>query len=98
MGFTKTVTAGSAFIADAPVNVPQFVATFAPGSDTYRDLLPSGAWVFAAVAAGSAAPPVAAGALRIGVTATDTYGVAADRFIASVNPHYADPDQVALQP
>jgi phage gp37-like protein len=98
MGFTKTVTAGSALIADAPVNVPQYVATFAPSSDTYRDLLPSGAWFFAAIAAGNDAPPVAPGALRIGVTATDAYGVVADRFIASVNELYADPDQVALQP
>jgi phage gp37-like protein len=96
MGFTKTISAGSAFIGDAPVNVPQYVATFAPSSDTYRDLLPTGAWVFAAIAAGNDPPPVAPGALRIGVTTTDAYGVVADRFIASVNAPYADPDQVAL--
>jgi phage gp37-like protein len=98
MGFTKTVTAGTALVADAPVNVPLFVATFAPGSDTYRDLLPDGAWVLATVRAGNAAPAIPPGAVRIGVTTTDAFGVVADRFIASVNALYADPDQVALQP
>jgi hypothetical protein len=97
MGFTKTISAGSALIADAPVNVPQFVATFAPSSDTYRDLLPGGAWVFAAIAAGNGPPPIAPGALRIGVTSTDAFGVVADRFIASVNTLYAEPDEVARQ-
>jgi hypothetical protein len=56
MGFTKTISGGSALIADASVNVPQYIATFAPASDTYRDLLPTGAWVFAAIAAGNDPP------------------------------------------
>jgi hypothetical protein len=45
---------------------------------------------------GNDPPPIAPGALRIGVTNTDAFGVVADRFIASVNEPYADLDQVAL--
>jgi phage gp37-like protein len=96
MGFTKTISAGSAFIANALVNVPPFVGTFAISSDTYRDLLPSREWALVGVTAGDAPPPIPPGALRIGVTTTDAFGVVADRFMASSEATYEHGDQVSL--
>jgi phage gp37-like protein len=95
-GFTKTIGAGTAYLAGALVNVPASVQTFAPESDAYRDLGADGTWTLTSVAAGSAAPLAQSNALRVGVTTMDAFGVVADRFIAAVNTPYSAPDQIAL--
>jgi phage gp37-like protein len=95
-GFTKTISAGSAYVAGTLVNVVATVATFIPNAVTYRDLHPDGTWSFAAVSFGGDAPAVAPGALRVGATATDAVGVVEDHFIASMSEPYGGPDQIAL--
>jgi len=95
-GFTKTVSAGSAYIAGALVAASSAGKTFAASKDTYRDLSDAGAWTFVEAEIGVAEPPVTAGALRVGVTRTDAAGVLADTFIAIRIENYQSPDQIEV--
>lgn len=95
-GLTKTVQAGSAVIAGVTVAFAGSLYTFTALSETYRDLNPAGTITFVTVPAGAAAPPVTAGALRIGATTTDSGGVVADRIIAETRSPYMNPITVSL--
>lgn len=84
IGLFRSPVSGSAKIAGVVVvfagNAP---FAFPPSSVTYRDLLPSGAFSYTSVSAGSpVVPAVASQALRIGYTRTDASGVVDDVILA----------------
>lgn len=82
-GLTAAVAAGTAVIAGATVSSTPSSRTWAASSDTYRDLQPSGAFVYTAVANGSPAPAVqGTGALRVGVTVTSASAIVLDAMLA----------------
>lgn len=91
---TQTITAGSAFIAGNPVSVNATSHTFGANVDTYRDLTPSGSWLFVAVPHGQSPASPQAGAMRIGVTVTDGANVIWDSRIASSKVNYGPVDIV----
>jgi hypothetical protein len=96
IGFTKTIGAGLAYVRGELMTVPATVQTFDPIADTYRDLRSDGSWELTAVTRDSDAPPSIPGALRVGITTTDAFGVVSDRFIASLSATYGEPDQACV--
>lgn len=89
-----TIRGGAAYIGGKLVVAqPQTLTLFA-FSETYRDLLPSGAFVVQSVAIGSLPPAVPAGALRVGVTTTDGTSITSDRFICSTLLTLVGPDRI----
>lgn len=88
---SQSVVAGAAVIAGVPLAPALQAVTFAPSSDTYRDLLPSGAWQFQAVAIKADPPALAPGALRVAVTRTDASSVVIDLWLAAHSINIGDP-------
>lgn len=85
LGLAHTVSAGSAYVGGQLVLVAETPVTFVESADTYRDLLPDGSLAFTAVSIGGEPPPVAPGALRVGVTTTDSAGVVAERYLVAIS-------------
>lgn len=96
VGLSKTVAAGSAYIDGALVTYAGELHTFDAESDTYRDLNPDGTMTFQAVTPGGDEPPLAAGAMRVGVTTTDDSNVNDDTFLAMTAGDYGNPIQIPL--
>jgi phage gp37-like protein len=99
LGFASQIAAGSALIGGVPVTAAAVLHTFAASSDTYRDLTPTGAWVFTVVSNGAAVSTPAPANLRVGCTATDAAGIVADTLLCSVQvpfPAVSTPDVIAL--
>jgi hypothetical protein len=95
-GLTKSVAPGTALIAGSPVSYAGQSKTFSANSDTYRDLLPNGTLAFTVVGAGDPEPPVAATAMRVGVTRTDSTQVLVDAFLARALIPYGSNNQIPL--
>jgi hypothetical protein len=94
VGLSKNLAAGVAFIGGAQVNYAGELHTFSASVDTYRDLLPNGTLVFQEVANNSEEPSLTPGALRVGVTITDSAGVAEDRYLAAVKTDFGPVIQI----
>lgn len=98
LGFTYEIAGGSAVIAGASLSVLPTIKMFKPEQDTYRDLTPSGQWVFTTVPNGSPVGPPAAGNLRVGRTVTNATGVVADALLCSVSIPYPAPNTPDVDP
>jgi phage gp37-like protein len=96
IGYAKTIATGVAVIGGVPVTATSQLHTFGTDVDTYRDLTPSGTWVFFEVPHGQEPSPPTVGNLRIGLTVTDQVGVAYDSFLCSVYISDGPPDQIVL--
>jgi hypothetical protein len=83
VGLSKSIAAGTAYIAGQLVTYVGELHTFGASVDTYRDLNPDGTFSFVEAPLDAEEPDVTLGALRIGVTRTDGSSVTDDRFIAS---------------
>jgi len=92
-----TIRGGLAYVNGALVQAVPQTLTLPPLSDSYRDLLPTGAFVVQSVAAGDPAPPLPARALRIGVTKTDATAVVSDEFLCSTLFNVVGPDDIPRQ-
>ncbi len=95
-GYSKAVAAGTAVIDGAPVTVLEEIHAFSDSMDTYRDLSPLGEWTFVEVARNQTPPDPASGFLRVGLTVTDSAGVACDSYLCSVSIISEDADQITL--
>ncbi len=80
-GLTGTPSPGVAYVAGQLVISTPPPHTFPASSDSYRDLRPDGSLVYRSVPNGSEPPPVASGAMRIGVTVTDGTRIIADSYL-----------------
>jgi hypothetical protein len=96
IGFAKTIEAGTAVVGGAPLTVGSSAQTFEASSDTYRDLSPTGTWALTVVPNNQTPSDPPTGYLRVGVTVTDSAGVAFDRITCSLYQPDGDPDQVDL--
>jgi len=94
-GLSSQIFGGYAYIGGVLVRaIPQTI-TFPASSDCYRDLLPSGGFVVQSVPTGKEPPALGGkGALRIGVTQTDSSGIVGDRFICSTLFNLVGPDRI----
>lgn len=92
-----TIRGGIAYISGALVQAVPQTLTLPALSDSYRDLLPTGAFVVQSVAAGDPAPPLPAKALRVGVTKTDASAVISDQFLCSTLFDLIGPDDIPRQ-
>ncbi len=91
-GLTGTPSPGVAYVGGQLVVAAPPPHTFPTSSDSYRDLCPDGSLVYRSVPNGSEPPPVASGAMRIGVTVTDGTRIIADSYLCDyVVPSGADP-------
>lgn len=80
-GLAVQPEAGEALLGGRRVRCDPGMVRLAADADVYRDLLPEGRLQFQAVAIDGEPPPLAPGALRIGVTTTDSGSVVFDRFL-----------------
>jgi hypothetical protein len=94
-GLSRTIAAAIAKVDGAVVTAEALSVTFAVDSDTYRDLDADG-WHLTAVDAGAAAPALAEGRLRVGVTRTDGDGVVSDRELCSFSVAFGSPIVVGV--
>lgn len=95
-GLTKFVAAGTAFIDGDEITYAGEFVTFSANVDAYRDLKDDGTLVVTEVAHGAPAPSLTAGALRVGVTETDSSGVLSDRYIAASRIPLGNPIEIPL--
>ena len=96
-GLAADVSAGAAFVGGVAVAYAgEAMHVFAPDRWTYRDLTAAGALVFVAGLPRQPAPPVTAGALRVGVTVADSADVVADAYLAATMTQFnpGDPDRI----
>lgn len=93
---TQTLSAGAAVIAGVAVTYAGGSVTFTAYRDTYRDLLPNGTITLVAVPASGQAPPVTAGALRIGFTTTNSSMVVGDTLIAQTQAPFGPVNVIPL--
>lgn len=84
-GLVQTLRGVSATIGGAARSSTQVSRAFAPSVATYRDLKSDGTWSFTETAVDAAAPPVSAGALRVGVCVTSAVNVIQDTLLC---PHF----------
>lgn len=80
---TQTPASGSAVVGGITVSSAPAQRTFGARTDTYRDLKLDGTFAYHEVANGLDEPDVTTGALRVGVTVTDSTSVIYDRMIAA---------------
>ncbi len=86
LGLTQPVAAGSAQIAGVTVSYAGSAGQAFPAwSDTYHDLLNTGVMTFTSVARDTAPPAVAANALRVAVTTTNTGAVIQSAYTAATS-------------
>lgn len=76
-GLSASPAPGVAYIDGQAVVPSTGLHAFAPNRDTWRDLLPTGQWVYQDVEQGMIAPAVA-NALRVGYTRTDASNIIGD--------------------
>lgn len=89
-----TLRGGIAYVAGKLVQAKPQTLTLAASSATYRDLLPGGVFVVQSVPIGSTPPAPPAGALRVGVTTTDSTRITSDRFLCSTLFDVVGPDRI----
>lgn len=86
LGLTAAPSAGAAYIGAQLVTSVPAPVTLPDNSDTFRDLLPSGQLVYSARAIdriNDYEPPVADGAMRIGVTRTESGNIVTDFYLGN---------------
>jgi len=93
-GLTRSWAAGVAVVAGTPVSSTPAPVTFAADRDTYRDLKPDGTFVYQAVIRGGVPPVLSAGAMRVGVTTTDSTSIVQDKVLCSTSILFRDTYQV----
>jgi len=90
-GLARSIVSTLAKVAGQTVSAAETAVTFAADRDTYRDLLPSGAWALTAVLVNAPAPALQPGALRVAVTRTDAAGIVSDRALCSYSIAFGPP-------
>ena len=91
-GLVGTPSPGIAYIGGKLISVVPPPHTFPANSETYRDLLPSGQIAYRSVPHNATPPPPTSGALRIGVTVTDSGSIVLDEYLCDRSvPSGADP-------
>lgn len=93
-GLTKTIPAFTAVIGGVTVAVPATPRTFGPSVATYRDLRADGTYLFLEAAVDAPAPAVSYGALRVGVTVTDSTGVREDALLCSALENFGPVNKI----
>lgn len=94
-GLTRTLGPGVAVVGGTPVASTPGAHTFGARRDIYRDLKPDGTLVWTETLVGYPEPPAVAGALRVGVTTTDSSAVIGDRLLCSASVAFRGPYQIA---
>lgn len=89
-GLSRILSAATGVIAGSVVASPSGAVVFAPDSDVYRDLDGTGAWHLTDVSAGSDAPTLVAGRLRVAFTRTSSTDVLADVQLCSFAIDFGD--------
>lgn len=89
-GLSRILSAATGVIAGSVVASPSGAVVFAPDSDVYRDLDGTGAWHLTDVSAGSDAPTLVAGRLRVAFTRTSSTDVLADVQLCSFAVDFGD--------
>lgn len=97
MSLTVTIAAGTAVVGGIDVAVSAYSTTFSAESTIYRDLTPSGTWVFTEVPDGEDVPAPASEDVRVAVTVTDSVQVVADRILCSMLIPSESPDQIDVE-
>jgi phage gp37-like protein len=91
--------AGVAYIGGTVLSLAPGMHLFAADKDTYRDLLPSGVFVYQDTEIGAPAPDQIPGALRVGVTRTSSTAIIGDSYLCSYRltsaPVTGDPFKVS---
>lgn len=87
-GLTRSYGTGIAFIGGTSLSSTPAPVTFAPSSDTYRDLRPDGTFTYLAVERNAKPPPLTAGALRVGRTRTTATDIESDTWLCSSSLAY----------
>jgi len=88
-GFTKFPDAGSAYVGSTLVSSTPVAYTFPANKDTYRDLRVDGTFAYSVVNKYAAPPTQPANTLRVGVTQTNSTGVAVDKILCNSLVTYA---------
>ncbi len=91
---TQTPDPVEAYVGSTLVSATPAAHTFTANSYTFRDLKADGTYRYTAQSPYAAAPSVASGELRIGITQTSSSGVVYDRITADSLIDYGPPDQV----
>ena len=90
---------GVAYIGGTVLSLAPGMHLFAADRDTYRDLLPSGVFVYQDTEIGAPAPDQIPGALRVGVTRTSSTAIIGDSYLCSYRltsaPVTGDPFKVS---
>ena len=89
-----TIRGGIAYVAGKLVQAQPQSLTLPASSDVYRDLLPSGVFVVQSVPSEAAPPAAPAGALRVGLTTTNSSSITSDRFLCSTLIKFVGPDRI----
>lgn len=87
-GLSRTFPTGIAFIGGVSLSSTPAAVTFAPSSDTYRDLKADGTFTYTAVAVGADPPEQPPGSLRVGRTRTGPADIEADDWLCSSSLAY----------
>ena len=94
-GVTSVIHAGEVVIGGGvPIATAETVFDFGPNHDVYRDVLPNGVVQLSAFPIDAAPPPIAPGAIRVGVSRTNPTDVIADRFLIGTAQTVGAPDRV----
>ena len=97
-GLSAAPVPGVAYFDGQPISVSPGLRVFAANTDTYRDLLQSGAFVYLESEIGQPAPNQTPNSLRVGVTRTDANSIIADTLLCSYRltsaPVTGDPFEV----
>lgn len=96
-GLSRNVEETIGKIGGGAVAAAETPMTFTASSDTYRDLSPTGAWTFTAVAVGASQPPLVSGTLRVAVTRTDADGIVGDMALCSFSIPYGEAFDIPRQ-
>ena len=93
-GLVGQPAAGSARIAGQVFAVSTSPQLFPASADTYRDLLPSGTFVYQSVANGGTPPPQVPSSLRVGLTSTSSTQIVFDQILCPTQLTFAGPDEI----
>lgn len=97
-GLSAAPSSGAAYVDGELVTLIPGLHLFSANSDTYRDLLPSGTFVYQAVEVNAPPPAVTPNALRVGKTITSASEIIGDALLCSYRltsaPTSGDPFQV----
>lgn len=93
-GLNKSFAGGTMNFNGTPLTVPGASHTFSASKVTYRDVDASGVMHYTETSFGDAAPTVAFGQIRFGVTFSDSTGVRLDRILAAQLIPFGPTDKV----